>query len=1041
MKKYVLLVLMFLIAAVSLAAADVMIDDNVKSEGYVGQNYEADIHVTCNDVPPDYSYGLDGNLPPGLKWNNKGGGWMTIYGNPTKAGKYKFKAWGSNWLGVGAEKTYTVEIKSSGSSGDDNGDDNPTGDKPKPSISAHYRIDYDDEYCLPMGAVGTYYSPCVIQIYHCYFYQYKVTGLPDGMRASGSIYEVIDGVQIKFEGTPTQVGTYEITVEATNAYGTDTKTYSLLIAENPTIEAKKNQIVGVAGKQYGYISTGEETLEELIERLKNELNGAASELTTLEAVGATPMTWQLIKGSLPTGISLDVNSLNSTLCNLKGKPATSGTYDFTIRVSNSEGYDDEDFTIVIGNDPIMARKVNGLKNGKVGEEYGIEFKAEGTKPMKWEIIDGSLPLGVKYEYYEYNKYNGNDLSASCYLSGKPLEGGAHTFTLRVSNSKGHCDETFTLTVEGDKNDEDPTPAPDPTPTPIPSDLTVSDTFKNGTTGIYYFDSVSVIGGKIPYTFSITDGNLPNGLELLSYSYLGKFGLSGTPTKEGEFSFTVRAEDSEGKTLEQKFTVKINSSTEYEPEPEPTPEEEKIPPEIKTETLTNAITGQTYSYQLTASGTAQITWTKSGTLPKGLTLNSSGLISGTPTKAGKSSFTVTAKNSYGKASRKFTINVLEPVSITTASLKAGTITKSYSVTLKAKGSKTITWSAEGLPNGLTMNEKGKISGKPTVYGNFTVKITAGNEAGSVVKTLPLEIKAIAPKLSGTLAKPSLNEPYSSALKVTGSEPVTWSITGTLPDGLTFDTSTGKISGTPTTYTKSGWKITITATNDAGKNSKNITLKVNATAPKITAKLPGAIAGENYSAKLTATGSEAITFTADLPEYLTLDGNVIAGNIPESIKSFKIKVYASNPVKTVSKIYTIKVSKKKKATPEILKAENDTGIMKNNTGINPEVIADMQINSESDADYSSEYVVAAELGEVSCDLPGMYDFNVELPDYIAEGSELVYVANSDRPSEDDDIAEFYDDAGNEISAVPENRRITISIWLNPETIYNPVISVKH
>ncbi|MBQ9629213.1 MAG: putative Ig domain-containing protein, partial [Synergistaceae bacterium] len=135
-----------------------------------------------------------------------------------------------------------------------------------------------------------------------------------------------------------------------------------------------------------------------------------------------------------------------------------------------------------------------------------------------------------------------------------------------------------------------------TPTPTPSDLTVSDTFKNGTTGIYYFDSVSVIGGKRPYTFSVTDGNLPNGLELLSYSYLGEFGLSGTPTKEGEFSFTVRAEDSEGKTLEQKFTVKIPSSTAYEPEPyepepyepepEPTPEPAEPEPEPELEPTPN-----------------------------------------------------------------------------------------------------------------------------------------------------------------------------------------------------------------------------------------------------------------------------------------------------------------------------------------------------------------------------------------------------------------------------------------------------------------------
>ncbi|MBQ9390443.1 MAG: putative Ig domain-containing protein, partial [Synergistaceae bacterium] len=111
------------------------------------------------------------------------------------------------------------------------------------------------------------------------------------------------------------------------------------------------------------------------------------------------------------------------------------------------------------------------------------------------------------------------------------------------------------------------------------------------------------------------------------------------------------------------------------------EEENIPPEIKTETLAKGVTGQPYSLQLTASGATPITWTHKGSFPKGLTLNSDGLISGTPIKAGKSSFTVTAKNSYGKSSRKFKINVLEPVSITTASLKAGTITKSYSVSMK------------------------------------------------------------------------------------------------------------------------------------------------------------------------------------------------------------------------------------------------------------------------------------------------------------------------------------------------------------------------
>ncbi|MBR0185110.1 MAG: putative Ig domain-containing protein, partial [Synergistaceae bacterium] len=464
------------------------------------------------------------------------------------------------------------------------------------------------------------------------------------------------------------------------------------------------------------------------------------------------------------------------------------------------------------------------------------------------------------------------------------------------------------------------------------------------------------------------------------------------------------------------------------------EEENTPPEITTETLSNAVTSQPYSLQLKASGTTPITWTYAGKLPAGLTLSESGLISGTPTKTGKSTFTVTAQNDYGKTSQKYTLQVFAPVSITTASLKVGTIGKSYSVTMRAKGTKTITWTAEGLPNGLTMNAKGKISGKPTVYGMFNVKVKAENGAGSVTKNLTLEIKAIAPKLSGSLKKATLNESYSSGLKVTGSAPITWSVEGNLPDGLTLDASTGIISGIPTSYAKSGYKITLTATNDGGSKSKKITLKVNGKAPKITAKLPQATAGENYSAELSATGSEPITFTADLPEYLTLDGKTITGNIPESAKNFKVKVYASNPVKTVCKTYTVKVITKKKSVSEIYKAEKGTDITKN------DVITGMPTKPEKDTEINSGYIIVAVLGEVSRDVSGMYDFSVELPDYIVEGSELVYLANSDKPSEDDDIAEFYDDTGAEISAVPENRRITVSIWLNPETVYYPVIAVK-
>ena len=92
------------------------------------------------------------------------------------------------------------------------------------------------------------------------------------------------------------------------------------------------------------------------------------------------------------------------------------------------------------------------------------------------------------------------------------------------------------------------------------------------------------------------------------------------------------------------------------------------------------------------------------------------------------------------------------------------------------------------------------------------------------------------------------------------------------------------------------------------------------------------------------------------------------------------------------------------------------------------------------HSNGYVIVAELGTISADKSGIYEFDVVLSDEAPEGAELLYLANADEPSDDDEIAEFYDDTGTETSVVPESRNITVSIWLNKGTIYSPVIAVK-
>ncbi len=457
----------------------------------------------------------------------------------------------------------------------------------------------------------------------------------------------------------------------------------------------------------------------------------------------------------------------------------------------------------------------------------------------------------------------------------------------------------------------------------------------------------------------------------------------------------------------------------------------IPPTITTEALDMAVTGAEYSATLTASSNTAVTWTYTGRLPTGLTLDSSGVISGKPEKAGKFTFNVTAANTSGKTSKRFTIQVVDPVTIITASLKDATINKNYSVTMRAKGTRPFTWSAENLPDGLSINAKtGRISGKPSSSGNFTVKVSAENSAGTVTDNFSLNVKDIAPKLAGSLAKATLNEEYSSGLRLTaGTGTIIWSITGDLPTGLTFDTSTGKITGIPTSYAKSGYKLTITAKNDAGEKSKKVTLMVKGTAPKITTtKLTDATVSKTYTFTLTATGSEPITFTADeLPEGLALsEGGTISGKPKKSYDAFRITVYAENPVKTVRKSLTLKIN---------ANDDSDTRlpIIRFSDGTSYTALTDEFLPEN----ISGGYVFP--LGEVSCDEAGMYDFALELPEYVREGSELVYAANSESPSDDDEIAEFFDENGNETAAVPESRKITVSIWLNEGITYKPVIIV--
>jgi len=173
--------------------------------------------------------------------------------------------------------------------------------------------------------------------------------------------------------------------------------------------------------------------------------------------------------------------------------------------------------------------------------------------------------------------------------------------------------------------------------------------------------------------------------------------------------------------------------------------------ITTDSLPEGNINTSYNATLFASGgVLPYTWSIiSGNLPPGLTLNSNGVISGTPTQSGTYTFTIKvtdSSNPVKTATKEFSITVNEqtqPLTITTEGLPDGIVGTEYSATLSASGGiPPYTWSISSgsLPNGLTLNSStGAISGTPIEQGtySFTVQVQDA-DSNTAAKNLSITI---------------------------------------------------------------------------------------------------------------------------------------------------------------------------------------------------------------------------------------------------------------------------------------------------------------
>jgi hypothetical protein len=243
----------------------------------------------------------------------------------------------------------------------------------------------------------------------------------------------------------------------------------------------------------------------------------------------------------------------------------------------------------------------------------------------------------------------------------------------------------------------------------------SATLPGGSVSVTYTARVTVTGGTAPYAWAVSGGQLPTGLTFDSTTGV----ISGTPDQPGTFSFSTEVYDSSSpvRTASKSLSIAIAAATAHV----------TTQLQILSASLPNGMLNSLYSATFAANGgSSPYSWSiSSGSLPAGLVLESSGQISGTPTRSGSFSLSVevrdssspekTASRTLGITITPGTTHVTTQLQVMTPSLPTGMVNSSYSATFTASGGTSpYSWSilSGTLPTGLAISSSGQISGKPT-----------------------------------------------------------------------------------------------------------------------------------------------------------------------------------------------------------------------------------------------------------------------------------------------------------------------------------------
>ncbi|WP_332836482.1 putative Ig domain-containing protein [Staphylococcus epidermidis] len=743
---------------------------------------------------------VDG-LPDGVTFDEATN---TISGTPSEVGSYTVTVTATDESGNATETTFTIDVE----------------DTTKPTVEdiANQTQEVNTEI-TPIKIEATDNSGQAVTN--------KVEGLPDGV--------TFDETTNTISGTPSKVGSYTVTVTATDESGNATETTFTINVEDttkPTVESIADQT--------------------------QEVNTEITPITIESEDNSGQAVTNKVEG-LPEGVTFD-----ETTNTISGTPSEVGSYTVTVTATDENG-NSETTTFTIDVEDTTKPTVEDIadQTQEVNTEITpITIESEDNSGRAVTNKVEGLPDGVTFD------------ETTNTISGTPSEVGSYTVTVTTTDESGNATETmFTIDVED---------------TTKPTVEDIADQTQEVNTEIEPIKIEATDNSGQTVTNKV-DG-LPAGVTFDEATNT----ISGTPSEVGSYTVTVTTTDESGNATETTFTINVEDTT--KPTVEDIADQKQ---EVNTEIEPIKIEATDNSGQAVTN--------KVEGLPDGVTFDeATNTISGTPSKVGSYTVTVTATDESGNSeTTTFTIDVKDTTKPTVESVvdqtqEVNTEINPIKIEATDNSGQAVTNKVEGLPDGVTFDEAtNTISGTPSEVGRYDIKVTTTDESGNVTETtFTIDVEDTTKPTVESVAdqKQEVNteiEPIKIEARDNSGQAVTNKVEG-LPNGVTYDEATNTISGTPSKV--GSYDITVTTTDESG-NSETTTFTIDVedtTKPTVesVADQKQEVNTEIEPIKIEATDNsgQAVTNKVDgLPAGVTFDEttNTISGT-PTEVGKYLITI---------------------------------------------------------------------------------------------------------------------------------------------------------